>query len=44
MISYKSNQGTKSEEKTRGGSFLLAENNFGVKTGVANVNGSDLRS
>jgi hypothetical protein len=44
MISYKSNQGMKSEEKTEGGSFLLAEKNFGVKTDVASVIGSDLRS
>jgi hypothetical protein len=44
MRSYKSNQGMKSEEKIEGGSFLLAEKNFGVKTGVANAIGSDLRS
>jgi len=32
------------EEKTEACSFLLAENIFGVKTGVASVNGSDIRS
>jgi hypothetical protein len=31
-------------KKNEAGSFLLAENNFGVKTGVASVNGSDFRS
>jgi hypothetical protein len=44
MISYKSNQKLKFEEKTQGGSFLLAERDFGVKTGVASVNGSEFRS
>ena len=44
MISYKSNQGMESEEKTAGGSFLLAENNFGAKTGVENNKGSGVRS
>jgi len=34
----------KFKEKIEVGSFLLAESNFGVKTGVASVNGSDLRS
>jgi hypothetical protein len=33
-----------SEEKIEASSFLLAENNFGAKTGVASVNGSDLIS
>lgn len=44
MISYKSTQGREFEEKMGANSFLLAENNFGAKTGVASVNDSDLRS
>ena len=44
MISYKINQGMKFEGKNEADSFLLAENNFGVKTEVASVNGSELRS
>jgi hypothetical protein len=44
MISYERNQRMKFEEKTEASSFLLAENNFGVKTGVESVRNSGLRA
>ena len=43
-MSYESNQKSVIEEKTEARSFLLAENNFGAKTGVESVEGSELRS